>query len=207
MRRMFNPNNPIIKFLTMMADLSLLNLYWLIACIPVVTIGAATAALHNCIVRRYEGPMEVTREFWSALRRNFKQGSLLFLVLALLGLFMAFTLYLVLFVDMKLPFYFRMVLLIPHFVLLNVYMLVFPLQAQFENTTWQTLKNALFMALAYPYKTLLVTIITLLPVILAFLLPLVFLFTSVIWLFFGFAGSAHINYLLLRPIFKKYMQK
>ncbi len=207
MKRMYNPDNPVIKFLTKLADLSLLNLYWMISCIPVVTIGAATAALHNCIIRSCEGPMQVTREFWNALRKNFKQGSLLFLVLTVLGAFMFFTLYLLLFVDLKLPYIFRMVLLIPHFVLLNFSMLVFPLQAQFENGIWQTLKNALFMSLAHPYRTLIVTVITLLPVIIVIVSPLIFLFASVIWLFIGFAGSAHINYLLLRPVFKKYMQK
>ena len=49
-------NSPVMAFLNKMTDLILLNVIWLIACIPVVTIGAATTAMYYvCIVSIRQG--------------------------------------------------------------------------------------------------------------------------------------------------------
>ena len=45
MGRLFQPESPIIRFLSAMSYLIVLNLLWLICCIPVVTIGPACTAM------------------------------------------------------------------------------------------------------------------------------------------------------------------
>ena len=41
----FNLDSPVMRFLTKVADLIILNILFLICCIPIVTIGAASTAL------------------------------------------------------------------------------------------------------------------------------------------------------------------
>lgn len=43
---LFNYDNPVWRFIGKLGDLVLLNLLWLICCIPVFTAGAATTAVY-----------------------------------------------------------------------------------------------------------------------------------------------------------------
>ena len=46
MNRLFDLENPVMVFLGRLADLVWLNILYIICCIPVFTIGAATSALY-----------------------------------------------------------------------------------------------------------------------------------------------------------------
>ena len=46
MRGVFNPDSPMMRALGVVWDLIVLNLLFLVCCIPVVTIGPAITALH-----------------------------------------------------------------------------------------------------------------------------------------------------------------
>ena len=46
MSRAFNFEGPVFTFLSRLADLFWLNLLFIVCCIPVITIGAATTALY-----------------------------------------------------------------------------------------------------------------------------------------------------------------
>ena len=67
-----------------------LNLLWMVCSLPVFTAGAATAALYDVTLRlaREEEP-PLTRQFFKAFRENFRQATILWLILlgvgALLG--------------------------------------------------------------------------------------------------------------------------
>ena len=86
--------NPVIAFLNKMADLILLNLIFLLCCIPVVTIGPAITALYAVSLRsvRY-GDGYVIQTFFRSFKQNFKQSfvagmiGLLFVCLLFIDLF------------------------------------------------------------------------------------------------------------------------
>lgn len=65
-------------------DLILLNILWLICSLPIITIGASTAALHS-VVRKMAACEYYTvwRGFWHGFRENWKQGTAAALILAL----------------------------------------------------------------------------------------------------------------------------
>ena len=64
----------IIRILTRIFDLILLNILWLLTSIPVVTLGAATAALYSVLLSAAEKKEGyIVRDYWKAFRRNFKQ--------------------------------------------------------------------------------------------------------------------------------------
>ena len=47
MRDFFNIESPFMQLLTRVGDLIIVNVLFLVCCVPIVTIGAAIAALHK----------------------------------------------------------------------------------------------------------------------------------------------------------------
>ena len=65
-------------------DLIALNVLWLVCCLPIVTIGASTAAMHS--VTRKMAACEyytVWQGFWHGFRENWKQGTAVTLIVGL----------------------------------------------------------------------------------------------------------------------------
>ncbi len=86
--RIFDPNNLFFRELSHLVDLVGLSILWLTLCIPIVTIGPATAALYHTAVKglRRGDPATFTR-YLRSFRENLRQGvvvTLVFVPLALL---------------------------------------------------------------------------------------------------------------------------
>lgn len=82
-RRFFNPEGLVWKPLGFFGDLVVLSLLWCLCSIPLVTLGPATAALYDTVahvLRRREGTL--FSRFFSAFRRELKEGILLTLLWA-----------------------------------------------------------------------------------------------------------------------------
>lgn len=63
----------------------LLSILWILASLPIITVGAATSALYYCAVknlRKDEG--SIVRDFWGAFRSDFRQSTAVILVFLLL---------------------------------------------------------------------------------------------------------------------------
>ena len=66
-----------------------LNLLWAICSIPIVTIGAATTGLYYVMLKLARGEEgNVTKMFFRSFRENFKQATVLWLILLAVGLFL-----------------------------------------------------------------------------------------------------------------------
>ena len=95
----FNYDNPIWRFIGKFCDIMILNVLWLICCIPVVTVGAATTAVYYVtlkLVRDEEGP--TIRSFFKSFKENFKQATVLWLIMLAVGALLGFDLYFFLFI-------------------------------------------------------------------------------------------------------------
>ncbi|MCR5160486.1 MAG: DUF624 domain-containing protein, partial [Lachnospiraceae bacterium] len=91
----FNANQPFWKSMGTVFDDFAVNTFWLICCIPIFTIGPATAAAYYCLIERELGQGGyISRDFFTSFKRNFKQGVLLGVPLTLLGAFLLFDIYL-----------------------------------------------------------------------------------------------------------------
>ena len=68
-KKIFDSDNRFNRFMTRIFNLMILNLLWMLCCIPIVTIGASTVALYTMtlrLVRDEEGSL--TRDFFKAFR-------------------------------------------------------------------------------------------------------------------------------------------
>lgn len=204
---MFSPESRFMTALTRVTDLVLLNLLFLIACVPILTIGPGTCALYTVAfrlgTRKEQG---VVRPYFRALRQNFKKALFLWLLLALTGGALAFNLYLLSGLPGPLRFF-----SVPFALLGILYLLaagyVFPLTALFENSIPDTLKNALALSLGHLPRSLVVAALNLFPLALAMRAPVTFLQAGFFWLALYFSAAAYLNALVLRGVFAPYLPK
>ena len=141
-----------------------LNLLWMVCSLPVFTAGAATAALYDVTLRiaREEDPPLTTR-FFRAFRENFRQATVLWLILlgvgALLGAdaYILYHLYKSTVGMVSVICTLGLALIIVAaiaYVIVLIY--VFPLIASVKNTSFAMLKNALLIGIHYLFCTILV---------------------------------------------------
>lgn len=205
MGKLFGPDSILFAFLTKIADLIILNVLWIIGCIPIVTIGASTIALYYCAEKyRVNDALNLLRTFWNAYRSNLKQSfALMGIMLLVMGTFAA-DFILLYRIKFEIP---EVILgVIGVALLLSILAMgyIFPLQAHFDNTVRKTTINAVIMSILHLPKSLLVAILNLLPIGLLFFLTDGFLPFVIIWLFIGGSGIAYINNTILQSIFKRY---
>ena len=79
-------NNPVIVFLVKIANMMIVSFYWVVCCIPVVTIFPATAALYHSVNKVIFGSGSgLTRDFFNSLKGAWRPGWALSLLLAVMG--------------------------------------------------------------------------------------------------------------------------
>ena len=159
MSDIFNYDNKLMQGLDKFFNVCYLSIVWLLACIPIITIGAANTALYytaNKVLKHNRG--YVWKDFWGAFRANFKQSTIVWLVTLGLTLLMCFDTYVMWkfaaagYGIGKIYIFFAIVL--AFVIMWAVY--VFPYIGRFANTTKAIMKNALLLAFAHLPKTLLV---------------------------------------------------
>lgn len=149
---MFQVDGPIWRFLSMLGDMIILHVLWLLCCIPIITIGPATAAAHYVAMKlvRDEG-RSVIGMFVHSFRKNFRQGIILGVIFTLVGLVLGTDFYLCMYVlEESSLFQFVMLAALGFLTILYliVMMYLWAVLAFFENTTRQTVVNAFLLAIA-----------------------------------------------------------
>ena len=101
------------------------------------------------------------------------------------------------------PVYVRAIWMVSALMLTFVVSFVYPVMAYFDDTVWKTLRTAAVLAVAKLPRTVLISAINLLPIIMLFVSLPFFLRSSIFWLLIGSSLTAYLNMLILRPVFKK----
>lgn len=140
---MFRPNNPLSRFLSGVLDQLTLNILYIICCLPVFTIGAATAALYSVQYAMAEsrGP-GVAALFWQGMRHNFRQATVLFLMIAVIGVILGAALFAALIQGLLGSAFTIVIAAVAVFAYLGTVSWLFPIQARFEQKTTAHLYNA-----------------------------------------------------------------
>ena len=189
--------NLIMRLFTLVAQLAALNLLMVVFCIPIITTGAAFAAMHDClqqIVRKEDG--YITRRFMASFRENLRQGTILFL--PFIPVFFGVA------IDVLIQF--LVPGLFPGWVLVPagtagilgffIFLWVFPVQARFHGTAEEVFRLSLLLFAARFPRTAAMAMMWMIPVLLFRFLPLLPL--SIL---FGFALPGYLNVLFYLPVF------
>lgn len=201
---MFSPDSKFMEIVSRITDLILLNILFLITCLPVFTIGAATTALYTMCFRlmreEYNG---IIRPYFAAFRSSFKQATALWGLLLLAGVPALYYLSLVLNHTGILQ-YTALVFVLIFMVVFMTGSYAFPWISQFENSTMQALKNALLLSISRFPRTLAVLAVNLMPVIVYIINADLFVRISFLWVALYFAAAAYMNTGILWHVFKPY---
>lgn len=201
--KLFNIDSPMMQALSKIADLFILNLLFMVCCIPIITIGTSLTALYTVTLKTARNEESyVFRSFFKAFKDNFKISTLSWLILLIAGT--------ILFVDFRyavvFPEPYNQIIRVATVFLSILYLLLitylFPYIARFENTLKDSFKNAFLLSVTHLPYTFLFLVIGVLAIILTFLLD--FQVIGFLWIVIGFSGLAYINSILFRRIFAKF---
>ena len=204
MNRFFDPDSWLMQLISRFSSLVILNLLFLCTSIPVFTIGAGLTAMYDVVFR-----MDTDREkrlfsaYFHAFRANFKQSTPVWLIFLLLVA--ASCANAVIFSGMGSPVG-HVLFVLSAVILVNsilVWAYAFPLISQFDNTTGNTLKNSLLLAVANLPRTLILAVINCFPWVLLAVNLYAFIQLSFLWLALYFAAAAYFNSRVLMKMFDR----
>lgn len=201
MNNWLNPDNAFFSFMGKAFDMFVLNVIWLVCCIPVITIVPATTAMYYAVVKviRRERSYAI-KEYFRSFKRNFKQGAV-FSVIAFVAIF-------VMYIDFR---YAAMLIeqgdsmgstylgifIIVAFLLCSIYAYICPVLSRFDMKLGGLFKSSFLMATRH-FPTTIVLLVLMVAVLLGsyILLPGIFILPVV--------GTLVASFLIER-VFKKYM--
>lgn len=189
------------RFLNCLGNLIVLNILTIICSIPIVTFGASMTALYTMtmrIVRKEEG--NLFKGYFQAFKDNFKQATVIWLTGGGIMAFMAFDIWLLRSVSGSFGLVYRALLFVIILVFAMVLIHAFAVLARFENTTKNTVKNAVLFCVGRLPLAILMLAVTLIPLA---LLTVSYRFFSVDFLI-GIAGPAYLTSVYFTDLFERY---
>ena len=157
----FNPKSTATRFLTGLCNLIIVNLLFILTCIPIFTIGASLTSLYRITIAILAGDNpSIFKDYFKAFRDNFLKATLLELFYAAVSAFFIFE---VVMVNTMMSPDLSWVQYIPYFFLILILahtLYSFPLLAWFEESFGQILKNALLLSITNLPVTIMYVVIT-----------------------------------------------
>ena len=208
MGKVFNFEGPVFSFLSRLADLFWLNLLFILCCIPVITVGAASTALYYVTLKMAKDEEGyITKSFFKSFKDNFFQATVIWILFLVIAAVMLIDLRIAnggnvadFFNDPSVSNIVVVAVGVMCIVLLMTLTYVFPLLAQFDNTVKNTVKNAFLISIRHLPYTFLMILVSFVPVALIWFSPALLILVLIM-----FSATAYINSKYLNKIFVLYM--
>ena len=174
----FNYESKFNQLAMTVADLIILNILYIVCCIPIFTLGAAQAGLFTGIrvLLDPEDDSPVYKAFFKGFANEFRTITvahlILLAVLAVLLLLTGYTLTLMLAGGSNLSF---IICVVAASLVFIIHSLCGPFHATFGCTVGQLIRNSFFMLVAYPLRSLATGVLVLLPLAILMVWPQVLL--------------------------------
>jgi uncharacterized membrane protein YesL len=204
---LFSADSALMRGLTRLADVMILNLLFIATSIPIVTLGASLTALSFTAMRIGTGECgSVTGDYFRSFRQNFRQATVVGLVLAILTAVLAA--WYVVITNFAAGAVAELALFAIWYVLafsLAISALfAFPYLANFEARTRDVLRNALLMSWKHLFTSLAALAVIALSAAVTAFYPQATGY-GLLWLLAGFAGIAVVNGVLFTRVLRKYI--
>lgn len=204
---LLNEENPVHIFLNIIGDIVIANLLFLFCSIPIVTIGPGLTALYHCMLRTVKGNNNGTvKTFFRAFKEGFLQS--VFVWLSFLAAFALLAVNIRFLLQTgsgagRVLFYLSGAALA---LLAILFLYIFPVIAAFSDPLPRLLRNAFLFALTHFPSTLVIALLSFLPMYMTLrdvrLMPLY----AFCWFFFGFGLTAYCNSFLFYRMFRPYLE-
>lgn len=198
--RLFDYDGGVMKSLSKFTDCIILSLLFLVSCIPVFTIGTATAATYRTaykVLRHDRGYL--FREYISSFRDNFRQTTPVWLLALVIGALLGVDGYIVGYYAQKgsIPSALGIIFVVGMIVWFSWISYLFPYMARFENTKRQSMKNAILFAMVHFPMTIIMLVLA---AVIGFLLYIMPFLAVLLPAFYSW-----LQCFILEWVFRKYM--
>lgn len=202
--KIFGIDTPFFRLMSMIGDLMLLNLMWIVFSLPVITIGASTTALLYTGMKLARGrDGYVVSNFWKSFKLNLKQSTVIWLLLLLFGGALGYAGWFWMNRESGISRILAVLAIGLAILYLIELMFVFAVQAKFTNTIMNTMKNALVMGIQnFP-----ITILCIVGVGLLAGLNYTFFAANILTLVIGIGALGWVLGMLYNLAFRKYLPK
>ncbi|MCR5829273.1 MAG: YesL family protein [Lachnospiraceae bacterium] len=197
---LFDVDGPVVTFLTKAGELILLSIMWILTCLPVITIGAASAALYHTVVKSVRhGIGYPVRSYFGNFRRLLKRGIIATIPLIVCAVLMFLFNRYVAHVEISLSTFAAKVLVIFTIIVTSVTVYLFPIISRFRVSVGRAVMMAFIVSGQHFFVTLLhvaalgglvYTAFYILPIPSLFILP---------------AILCYLSSLLMEKVLRKYM--
>ena len=143
-------------------DVVIISLFFVLFCLPVVTIGVSISALYYTVYRKYTKKSDdISKDFFRAVRSNLKNGIIIHIIYSLYSAIVGFNIYFALFGfrGVRLPEWYTLISFIPLLPLIFSVPFLYPLVARFSNSVKETIKNSFTLCMINFPKFLLIWLI------------------------------------------------
>lgn len=160
----FSYDGPFFTVMNRLSDIVILNVLWIICCIPIVTVGASTTALLYVTMKILRGEdAYIVKYFFRSFKENFLQSTVIWLIMLAIGVLLVFNFLFLPNMNVNLSniiynMFFSATCLTT-LIYSMILMYVFPLQARLENKIRHTFKNALLLSFRHLATTILLILI------------------------------------------------
>lgn len=205
MKNLFSLDSPIMQLLSKLMDMILLNLLFLLCCLPVVTIGAAQAGLMTA-VRAMQAPDDDSswlHAFFRGFRGGFGKITLLWTA-GIVGLFLlAQLLFASISIDGTLD---SFAVFCAGFGLLLLAMLLtmaVAFHSRFDCSIWQIVRSSWFLTFLHLPRAIAATVLIWAPPLLAAWNLTVFVKMLPLWALIYYAAAFMLCFRLIKPLFNE----
>lgn len=199
-QRFFNGANPLWTATGRLFDMTVLNVLWLLCCIPIFTIGPSTAAFYYAAMTLVRGEETyVSSDFFRSFRRDFWRNVKVGLLVTLVGVFLAADVYLAYKAGGGIYTFFMVFFFILLLVWAFVALYIFPLLAKFDNSIRNTLIRAFTLSIRHFPQTAIMLFLTVVSCWLCHLAP------GLVFVVFGILMEVEAT--ILCAIFKPWLPK
>ena len=202
MGTIFNLDNKFFQGVSKLIDIICLSMIWLFLCAFIIPAGAATTALYytiNKVIRHGRGYM--WSEFWKAFRSNFKQSTIVWLILMALIVFLGMDCYILWqYAEIGKTWgsaYMVFIVMMGFAIMWAIYL--FPYMARFANTTKIVIKNTACIALLNLSTTIFLFILLVAVVLMTYFFTFLIVLAPGLYMWMA-------NY-SLEKVFRKYMSE
>ncbi len=205
MKSIFDLESPLMQMLTKVGDMILVNVLFILSCLPVVTAGAALAAMQKVTQDiLHDNEKGLWKTYIRAFGSNFKQATISWLLIVLFLVSIACNYLLAgMFLEGFLESLAQVLLIVLAVIVAGVSVYLFPLMVRYDNTLRQHCYNAAMLTIIKLPRTVALVALTFSPVIILLLDLQVFINTLVFWLIIGFGFVSYLGSSLLAPVFKE----
>lgn len=201
MGRLFDLDSPVMRFLSRMADVIILNLLVIFTSFPIITAGASFTAMHYVLIKMVKNEENyIFKMFFKSFKENFLQATILWLIELVIGGVFIGDFYIMTHSNGKFSLPIVIAILAIAVIIFMASMYVFPLQARFVNTIGGTLKNSFLIMLLNLPKSVLMMLLYFSPIVLLYISEMIVPF----WIMFGISGPALGAAYLYKKVFERF---